>query len=109
MVLDWRNRTDVAIVIADAAGAAIVSGIIITTGAIVAIGSIVGVPAIISIVVFIRLPGMQETPYHRVLLGWLIIILLFRGGVVPFPGNIIVVIFIFQFPIEEELEVLAVS
>jgi hypothetical protein len=28
---------------------------------------------------------------------------------VPFPGHIVVVIFIFQFPIEEELEVLAVN
>jgi hypothetical protein len=27
---------------------------------------------------------------------------------VPFPGHILVVIFIFQFPIEEELEVLTV-
>jgi hypothetical protein len=28
---------------------------------------------------------------------------------VPFPGHIVVVIFIFQFPIEEELEVLTVN
>jgi hypothetical protein len=28
---------------------------------------------------------------------------------VPFPGHVIVVIFIFQLPVEEELEVLTVS
>jgi hypothetical protein len=28
---------------------------------------------------------------------------------VPFPGHIVIVIFIFQFPVEEELEVLAVG
>jgi hypothetical protein len=28
---------------------------------------------------------------------------------VPFPGHIVVIIFIFQFPIKEELEVLAVG
>jgi hypothetical protein len=28
---------------------------------------------------------------------------------VPFPGHIIIVVFIFQFPIEDELEVLAIS
>jgi hypothetical protein len=28
---------------------------------------------------------------------------------VPFPGHVIVIVFIFQFPIEEELEVLAVG
>jgi hypothetical protein len=27
----------------------------------------------------------------------------------PFPGHIIIVVFIFQFPIEEELEVLAIG
>jgi hypothetical protein len=52
---------------------------------------------------------VQETPYRRVLLGRLVIIFLFRGGVVPFPGHVVVIIFIFQFPIEEELEVLAVG
>jgi hypothetical protein len=52
---------------------------------------------------------VQETPCRRVLLGRLVIILLFRGGVVPFLGHIIVIIFIFQFPIEEELEVLTVG
>jgi hypothetical protein len=52
---------------------------------------------------------MQETPCRRILLGWLIVVLLFWGGVVLFPGHIVVIIFIFQFPIEEELEVLAVD
>jgi hypothetical protein len=106
MTLDWRNRTDVGIIIAATAIAAIT---IITSGAIVSIGSIVGVPAVISIIVFVRRPSAQETPCRWVLLNRLIIILLFRGGVVPFPGHIVVIIFIFQFPVEEELEVLTVS
>jgi hypothetical protein len=109
MVLGWRNHADVTIVIATAAATAIVSGTIITGGAIVAIGSIVGVPAIVSIIVFVRWPGVQETTYCRVLLGRLIIIFLFRGGVVPFPGHVIVIIFIFQFPVKEELEVLTMG
>jgi hypothetical protein len=100
-MLDWRNRADVAIIIAIAAViAAIVSDIVVTGGAIIVIGSIigvhvVGVPAVISIVIFVRRPGAQKTPCRRVLLGRLVVILLFRGGVVPFPGHIIVVIFIF--------------
>jgi hypothetical protein len=109
MALDWRNHADIAIIIAVAAVAAIVSGTIITIGAIITVGSIIGVPTIISIVVFIRWPGAQETPYRQVLLSWLIIIFLFRGGVVPFPGHVIVVIFIFQFPVEKELEVLIID
>jgi hypothetical protein len=52
---------------------------------------------------------VQEASYHQVFLGQLIAILLFRGGVMPFPRHIIIVIFIFQFPIKEELEVLAIS
>jgi hypothetical protein len=90
--LDWRNRADVAIVITAAAVTAIVSGTVITGGVIVAIGSVVGVPTIISVIVFVRRPGAQETPYHRVLLGRLLVILLFRGGVVPFLGHIIIII-----------------
>jgi hypothetical protein len=54
MVLNWRNRANVAIVITTAAIADIVSGAIITGGAIIAIGSIVGVPTVVSVVVFIR-------------------------------------------------------
>jgi hypothetical protein len=108
MVLDWRNRADVAIIIAAAAITAIVSSTVITSGAIVTVASVIGVPAVISVVVFVRWPGTQETPYHRVL-GRLVVILLFRGGLMPFPGHVIVVIFIFQFPIEEELEVLTVG
>jgi hypothetical protein len=83
----------------------IISGTIITGGAIIAVGSVVRVPT----VVFVRRLGAQETPCHRVLLGRLIIILLFRGGVMPLIGHIAVVIFIFQFPVEEELEVLAIG
>jgi hypothetical protein len=79
MVLDWRNYADVTIIIAAAVVAAIVSDIVITGGA---IGSVVGVPTVISIVVFVRRPRAQETPYRRVLLGQLVVILLFRG-VVP--------------------------
>jgi hypothetical protein len=81
------------------------TGTVITGGAIVAFGSIVRVPAVI----FVRQPGAQETPCRWVLLGRLIIILLFRGGVMPFPGHVIVIIFTFQFPVEEELEVLAIG
>jgi hypothetical protein len=106
-VLDWRNHADVTIVIAAATVAAIVSGTVITGGAIVAVGSIFRVPAVVSVIIFVRRPSAQETPCRRVLLDRLVIILLFRGGVVPFLGHVI--IFIFQFPIEEELEVLAVD
>jgi hypothetical protein len=105
---DWRNRADVAIIIAATVVAAVVSDTVITSGAIIIIGSIIGVLAVVSVVVFIRWPGAQETPCRRVLLGRLIVVL-FRGGVVPFPGHIVVVIFIFQFPVGEELEVLAVG
>jgi hypothetical protein len=107
MTLDWRNRADVAIIITAVAVAAVVSGTVITSGAIVAVGSIIRVPAVVSIIVFIWLPGTQETPYRRVLLGRLVVVLLFWGGVMPFLGHVI--IFIFQFPIEEELEVLTVG
>jgi hypothetical protein len=108
-VIDWRNRVDIAIIIAAATVVDVVSGTIITSWAIIAVGSIIRVPTVISIVVFIKRPGAQETSCRRVLLGWLIVVLLFRGGVVPFPGYIVVIIFIFQFPVEEELEVLAIG
>jgi hypothetical protein len=107
MALDWRNHADVTIVIATAAVTAIVSDTVITDGTIIAIGSIVGVPTVVSVVVFIRRPSVQETPCCPVLLARLIVILLFRGGVVPFLGHIIVIIF--QFPVEEELVVLAIG
>jgi hypothetical protein len=109
MTLDWRNCADVAIIIAAAAVAAIDSGTVITSGAIITVGSVVIVPTVVSVVVFVRWPGAQETPYHRVLIGRLIVILLFRGGVVPFLGHIVIVIFIFQFSIEVELKVLAIG
>jgi hypothetical protein len=107
MTLHWRNRADVAIIIA--AAAAIVFGTVIASGAIVTVSSIAGVPVVVSVIVFIRRSGAQETPCRRVLLGRLIVILLFRGGVMPFPGHVVVVIFIFQFPVEEELEVLIIG
>jgi hypothetical protein len=87
-MLDCRNR---AIVITVAVVAAIVSGIIIIGGAIIAVGSVVGVPAVVSVVIFVRRPSAQETPCRWVLVGRL------------------VVIFMFQFPIGEELGVLAVG
>jgi hypothetical protein len=108
-VLDWRNRADITIIITIAAVATIISSTIVDGGTIITIDSVVGVPAITSIVVFIGWLGTQETSCCRVFLGRLVVVLLFRGGVVPFPGHIIVVIFIFQFPIEEELEVLTVG
>jgi hypothetical protein len=108
-VLDWRDCADITIVITTAVVAAIVSSTIIAGGAIIAVDSVVRVLAIISIIIFIRRLGTPETFCHRVFLGRLVILLLFRGGVVPFPGHIVVIIFIFQFPIEEELEVLAIG
>jgi hypothetical protein len=77
MTLDRRNHADDGIIIAAAADAAIISDTVITGGAILTVGSVVGVPAIVSVIVFVRRPGTQETPYHRVLLGRLVVILLF--------------------------------
>jgi hypothetical protein len=57
MVLDWRNRADVAIIIAAAAIIAIVFGTIIISWAIVVIGFVIRVPTVISIIVFVRGPG----------------------------------------------------
>jgi hypothetical protein len=91
MMLDCRNRADIAIVITVAVVAAIVSGIVITGGAIIVVGSVVGVPAVVSVVVFVRRPSAQETPCRRVLVSRLI------------------VIFMFQFLIGVELGVLAVG
>jgi hypothetical protein len=105
MALDWWNHANVAIIIAAATVVVVVSGTIITSGAFIDVGAIIGVLTVI----FIKRPGAQETPYHRVLLGRLVVIPLFWGGVMPFLGHVIVVIFIFQFPINEELEVLAVG
>jgi hypothetical protein len=58
MALDWRNRADIAIIIA-ATAAAILSDTIIPGGAIITVGSVIrvpviGVPVVISVVVFIR-------------------------------------------------------
>jgi hypothetical protein len=108
-VLDWRDRTDITIVITAITVAAVVSGTIVAGGAIVAIDSVVRVPAIVSIVVFIGWLGAQETSCRQVFLSWLVVILLSWGGVVPFPRHIIIFFFIFQFPVEEELEVLIVG
>jgi hypothetical protein len=94
------NRADITIIIA-----AVTSSTIVTAEAIIAVDSVVGVPT----VVFIRWPDSQEASCRRVFFGRLIIFLLFRGGVMPFPGHIVIVIFIFQFTVKEELEVLAVG
>jgi hypothetical protein len=108
-MLDWRNRANIAIIIVTATVAAVFSGTVITSGAIVAVGSVVGVPTVVSVVVFVRRPGAHETSYCWALLDRLVVVLLFRGGVMPFLGHIVVVIFIFQFPIREELEVFAIG
>jgi hypothetical protein len=52
---------------------------------------------------------VQEASCRRVFLGWLIAVLLFWGGVVPFPGHIVIIVFIFQFPVKEKLEVLTIG
>jgi hypothetical protein len=51
MMLDWRNRADVAIIITAVAVAAIISDTVITGGAIIAVSSVVGVPVVVSIVI----------------------------------------------------------
>jgi hypothetical protein len=107
--LDWGNCADITIVITTTAVTAVVSGTIVAGEAIIAINSVIGVPAAVFIVVFSGLPDTEEASYHRFFLSQLITVLLFRGGVVPFPGHIVVIIFNFQFPIKEELEVLAVG
>jgi hypothetical protein len=103
------NYADITIIISTAAVATIVSGTIITGEAIIAIDSIVVVLTIVFIIIFIRWPSAQEASCRRVFLSRLIAVLLFWGGVVPFLGHIIVIIFIFQFSVKEELEVLAVG
>jgi hypothetical protein len=85
------------------------SSAIVTRGAVITIDSVVGVPAVVSVIIFIGWPGMQETPCHRVLLSRLIVFLLFWGWVVPIPRLIIVVVLVFQFPVEKELEILAIG
>jgi hypothetical protein len=109
MALDCSNHANVAIVIATVTVAAVVSDTVITSGAIVAVDSVVRVPSVVSIVIFVKRPGAEETCYCWVLLGRLVVVLLFQGGVVPFPGHVVIVIFIFQFRIGEELEVFTIS
>jgi hypothetical protein len=109
VALDWRDRADITIVITAITVAAVVSGTIVAGGAIVTVDSVVRVPTVVSIVVFIGWLGAQETSCRQVFLSRLVVILLFWGGVMPFPGHIIIVFFMFQFPIEEELEVLTVG
>jgi hypothetical protein len=45
---------------------------------------------------------MQETPCHRVLLSRLVVFLLI-------PRLIVIIILVFQFPFEKELEILAIG
>jgi hypothetical protein len=101
--LDWGNRADITIIITAATNAAAVSGTIVAGEAIITVDSI------IFIVVFIGWPSAQEASCRRVFLSRLIAVLLFWGGVVPFLGHIVIIVFIFQFPIKEELEVLAIG
>jgi hypothetical protein len=103
-VLDRRTCTNIAITAAPIA--AIISSAVITGGAVITIGSVVGVPVVVSIVVFIGRPGAQETPCCQVLLSRLIVFLLRGGGVVPIPRLIVLV---FKFPVEKELEILAIG
>jgi hypothetical protein len=64
---------------------------------------------VVTIVIFIRWPSAQETPYRSVLLSRLIVFLFFWGGVVPIPRLIIVVLLVFQFPVKKELEILTIG
>jgi hypothetical protein len=97
-VLDRRTCANIAV--AAAPIAVIISSVVIT-------GRAVGVPTVVSIIVFVGRPGAQETPYCRVVLSRLVVFLLFQGGVVPIPR--LVVILVFQFPVEKELEILAIG
>jgi hypothetical protein len=106
-VLDRRTCAD--ITVAAVPIAAIISSAIVTGRAVITIGSIVGVLAVVSIIVFIGRPGAQETPCRRVLLSQLIIFLFFQGGVIPIPRLIVVVVLVFQFPVEKELEILSIG
>jgi hypothetical protein len=94
-VLDWRNRADITIIIIAAAVTAVISSTIIAGGAIITVNSVFGVLTIVSIIVFIGRPSAQETSCRRVFLDRLIVVLLFRGGVVIFLGHIVIVVFIF--------------
>jgi hypothetical protein len=88
---EWRNHTNITIIITTATVATVVSDTIVAGGAIVAVDSVVRVPAVISI----GQPGVQETSCRLVFLGRLIVIVLFRGGVMPFLGHIVVIVFVF--------------
>jgi hypothetical protein len=103
MALDWRTWADIAVTVAPIA--AIISSAVVTRRDIVTIGSIIGVLTVV--VVFVGRPSAQETPCRRVLLSRLIIIV-FQGGVVPIPRLVVVIVLIFQFPVENELVILAI-
>jgi hypothetical protein len=94
MSLDRRTCADIAIAVAPVA--AIISNAVVTGGAVITIGSIIGVPAVISVVILIGRPGAQETPYHRVLLSQLVVVV-FRGGVVPIPRLIVIIVLVLIF------------
>jgi hypothetical protein len=102
MALDRRTCADITITAAPIA--TIISSAVVTRGAVITIDSIIGVPAV---VVSIGRPGAQETLCRRVLLSRLVIFLLFRGGVIPIPR--LIVVLVFQFPVEKELEILAIG
>jgi hypothetical protein len=67
-----------------------------------------GLFIIIIFVVFRRL-ATQEASCYQVFLGRCVIDFFLRGGEVPLPGHVVIAIFIFQFVVEEELEVLAIG
>jgi hypothetical protein len=54
---------------------AIISSAVLTRGAVITIGSIIGVPTIVFVVVLVGRPGTQETPYCRVLLSRLVVVI----------------------------------
>jgi hypothetical protein len=105
-MLDQRTCANITVTAAPVA--AIISSTVVTGRVVITIGSVIGVPAVISVVIFIGRPGAQETPYRWVLLSWLVIVI-FRGRVVPIPRLVVIIVLIFQFPVEKELEILTIG
>jgi hypothetical protein len=102
MVLD--RRTCANIIVAAAPIIEIISSAVVTGRAVITIGPVVEIP----VIVFVGWPGVQEIAYHQVLLSRLVIFA-FRGGVVPFPRLVVIIVLVFQFPVQKELEILAIN